>query len=233
MYDTKGHKRTRQDIMQEREANAPMRDRIPLLSQQVTVASYLDTTDMGKCMFVPVLDFGGKKESKPNEDKETKRRRNLATFEQESFGRKQGRGAKAVLNMETEDLAYTRWKHVVNTRNPNRHMCGFIEDPGADYIASLLRIQRYAVGPLESYLETHFELHALEEYQRIQFDAQGNDTSIQPWLHWFTHKVGPKVAMKLLWHPLRKNVWEVEGLRKKAEHQWKVTEHLANVGKGA
>ena len=198
------------DIIEMREHNEPIRSRLPDLERRVTVADFLtslvaeETGNVTKCLFLPTLNY-----TSPLEDGGTsKRAQNLVTVRNSEFGRKEGLWSRAVLNLESAPSKQLSWRYLETVRNPNHFICGRNGKlgRGADYISSLLRVNRYPRGTMESIAESGgFQTRSsvVSEFERAgDFEVYGHDTKIQPWVGWFEDSAGSDAAASLLWEPL-------------------------------
>lgn len=233
-YDSITDFKTKEEVDSERESNLPIRDILPKLTEQVTIAQHLaayeKVQEMGnqrapKCLRVPGLTFSShetnassiQQDVPPGVDGS-----GLMTLRQRQHAAKDGSFSKAMLNLRTATgKDWFGFGSVLNVHTPNRRMCGRtskkgFSGSGADYISSLFRIHHYKAGTIESYLERAGDWRGGGLW-RFYFDRNmepvGENSDLAPWFKWFIDKVGMDSVNKLLMEPLNSTYEEISNLR--------------------
>ncbi|KAI2508382.1 hypothetical protein MHU86_6056 [Fragilaria crotonensis] len=188
--------RTKDDIIQARTETSPIRDRLPVLSEKVTIADFLHGEKLTKCVRMPGLEIGprefGTDEGAP-----------LLTMRQREFGVKKGTWVKVMVDASLP----VHMKKIDSIHN--LPMCGWNGRLEAtDYISSLIRFHFFKIGSLETYVEKHsMDPDAVHTYKNVsdEFEPMGDDHgTLTPWVDWFVDKVGKADADELLFIPLTK-----------------------------
>jgi hypothetical protein len=207
--------RTKDDIIQTRTESSPIRDRLPLLQDRVTVRDFLfnEKEHIQKCLRMPGLEMGPKDFGIGQHDAVSE---NLLTIRQRQFGCKKGTWTKSLLDVSKSNAF--GWQQVDSAHNANLPLCGKNGHMDAtDYISALIRFQRYKVGSMETYFDHHDGETTDETLMRLyksetdDFEPYGDDhDSMMPWVAWFVDKVGEKAAKELLADPLAKAYTDME-----------------------
>ena len=221
LYDaTEAGIRTKEDIIQSRTEHSPLRNQLPLLSDQVTIADYLQTHDFGNCIVLPALNFSSVEASELERDQMPSSSLNkLMTIRQRKFGRKEGMFTRTLLDISKVNDNSFEPKMVESEHNANNRVCdknGKYET--TDYIAALFRLNKYVIGSLEAFVEhesTGEDGLSLEHFENatMMFNAYGytDQVEMSPWVDWFVEKFGLKDAKKMLFDPLEKAHKELDG----------------------
>jgi len=175
--------RTKEDIIKARTQQSPLRNQLPFLSDQVTIADYIESSghDFGNCIVLPVLNFSSVESaewsasssplSSEQEDENGNNNNNgatttsstgiptnvvdkLMTVRQRKFGRKEGMFTRTLLDVSSVPPTNVHYQAVESEHNPNSAIC----PPNGkyettDYIASLFRLNKYVIGSLEAFVE--------------------------------------------------------------------------------
>ena len=135
----------------------------------------------------------------------------LQTYKYNSYGRN-GRGimSKTLINIANVPFDEITIENVHTSHIPNRYACGY-NGPygsGADYLSSILRINHYVSGTIESFLERSHDWRGRslsKYYERSNTMVQNvtptttHTNEIHDWLPLFTNKMKQNdVALKLL-----------------------------------
>jgi hypothetical protein len=208
--------RTKDDIIQTRTESSPIRDRLPLLQDRVTIRDFLfhEQAQIQKCLFMPGLEMGPKDFGTGQHDAAVSD--NLLTIRQRQFGCKKGTWTKSLLDV-SKSSAFG-WQQVVSAHNANLPLCGKNGHLDAtDYISALIRFHRYKVGSMEAFFDHHTgettdeTLVHLYKNETDDFEPYGDDhDSMMSWVTWFVDKVGEKAAKELLADPLAKAYADME-----------------------
>lgn len=193
--------RTKDDIIQTRTENSPIRVRLPLLSEKVTIVDFLIDENITRCVRMPGLEMGPREFGSDDGPQ-------LLTIRQREFGMKCGTWVKVIVDVS---LPYF-WKKVDSIHNlPICGSNGKLE--ATDFISALVRFHRYKIGALETFVEQYStQNHVVQLYKNItdDFEPFGDDHgTMAPWVDWFLEKVGPKTAEELLFLPLAQAYSEI------------------------
>ena len=142
----------------------------------------------------------------------------LQTYKYNSYGRN-GRGimSKTLINIANVPFDEITIENVHTSHIPNRYACGY-NGPygsGADYLSSILRINHYVSGTIESFLERSHDWRgrSLSKYyersntmvQNMSSSSVGDNNEIHDWLPLFINKMNKvrnahddNAALKLL-----------------------------------
>jgi hypothetical protein len=230
-YDSREENvRTKDDIIAARTASSPIRDRLPLLQDHVTVADFLASERIRNCIRMPGLEFGATEFDVQYQEPAAK---HLLTLIQRQFGRKQGTWTRTIVDLSAAKSV--GWQQVANEHNCHLQLCGFNGKLDAtDYISSLIRFHRHSVGSLETFVETQWGSDhkvTLKDYRNAtdDFIPYGDDhETMLPWLDWYIAKVGGNLAKELLFDPLVKAYQEMEKIQPVMEREIEKAE-LANM----
>lgn len=221
-YDTVNELRTREDIDEERSKNLPIRDRLPRLDEEVTVADFLFDLESNvvakegpehrpRCINVPHLQFSSHESNYSAIAKDVPEEADpsaLITLRQRMTGPMNGAFSKAILNFASaHSIDWFKFESVVNVHTPNRRMCGRKgrTGSGTDYMGAFFRLNHYRAGTLETYVERSGDYRGgslWRFYKDRNFDPVGENDDVRLWVRWFVKKVGSERSKKLLFQPL-------------------------------
>ena len=231
LYDAENEVRSKADIDNERERNLPVREQLPSLADEVTMAEFLHSYENAtvleygeqarpRCLNVPHLQFATHEShaSVVNLDIPAEVDPGLLmTMSQRMTGPMVGEFSKGILNLATAPTVdWFRFDSVVNVHTPNRRMCGRKgrTGSGTDFIGALLRLHHHRAGNVETYLQRSADYRGGSIWRFFNdrnFDPVGENDDIRPWLSWFMRKVGESEANRLLFQPLQELYTDVRG----------------------
>ena len=204
---------TDEKLQLDRKKATDIRERLPDLSERVTISEILHNTEFDRCLKIPALNFTsqrGEHAYKGGKDPTGK----LLTLMQTKSGPREGRTTKAILDVSRAQLSYLTWEKFVNVHNPNKRMCGWngVIGSGTDYISSSFRYHHYVAGSFETALERaqDYRMRQSGKELRAHFESRNfqpvpvETTDIHPWLEWFLDIIGEDAAQGLLFAPLEK-----------------------------
>jgi hypothetical protein len=215
----------RKIIREERKKNSLIRKNLPNISN-TTVLDFLDANQnrerFPRCVRVPYIQYGGGIPFENYTHQDVIPADMLATIGNVHHSRRDGQSSKVIIDLRRvamDDLEKDRSKTI---HNPNRIVCGKngVYDSGADYIASVFRLNHY-LGSIESFFERKGDYRRRDEnsYQSKAKTVNVTngakfDYDVIPWMDAFIQKVGKGDAIKLL-SPLKSYVSEERALRLK------------------
>jgi hypothetical protein len=207
LYDTiESGVRTEQDIKSSRVKSKPARDRLPRLQEHVTIADFVHGEEKEKCYRLPSLNFSAHQDEMKRLELSPSANL-LVSLLQHRTGRKEGIFSKALLDVTVVATDIITWGRVDSVHSPNRRICGYNgkSGSGADYMASVLRINHYVAGSVEQYSERRSDFRGsyLNRFvNERHFEPVGVNNDIDYWIDWFIQKVGMADAENLLFKPL-------------------------------
>jgi hypothetical protein len=223
VYDTLRKGWTREDIDAERRRVKPQREALLPMTKKVTILEVLQTYNNSMpCVLFPQLKFSSYEsyQGTPSilSSSLINQSRLLLTTRFRFHGPKAGNFSKAMVYLTAEGKQYNSFlgKAYQSIHNPHKGYCGYVgkTGSGADYISSLLRVNHYGSGSIESLLERPSDYRitdnaTFEDFFRARnIWPVGRNEDIVPWVDWFIEKVGVAEAKRLLFQPLKRTYEE-------------------------
>ena len=222
---------TREETNVDRQRKKPLRQALPPMTDQTTILEVLkDYNNSKPCILFPQLKFSSFESNLKPSFLLNHSSFSLTDLIQQLLMTKRFRyhGPKASKFSKTMvDLsAYGSWEldsfapsAFQSIHNPHKGYCGEIGSigSGVDYISSILRVNHYGSGTIESLLErgqadyritdkTNFE----DFFQSRNLEPIGTNDDIQPWVDWFIETAGLRESNRLLFEPLQQAYQELE-----------------------
>ena len=219
-YETEWRGWTREQIHAERLRVKPIREALPPLTQRMTVLEVLNKIKhKNPCILFPQLKFSSYESDHIRETLDTAQSspiddiQFLLTRRFVYHGPPDGKFSKAILDLKANGRQYRSFvaQAYQSIHNPHKGYCGDVgrTGSGADYMSSLVRVNHYQSGTIESLLERGYSDYRINDKKRFQdfflsrnLEPVGTNVDIQPWVDWFIDIVGQDEAMRLLFNPL-------------------------------
>ena len=221
---------SREEINVDRQQRNPLRQALPPMTHHVTILEVLKEYNNSRpCILFPQLKFSSFESnldlpfvlnvSFPSMIDLIQQLSMTKRFRY--HGSKGSKFSKAMVDLsargswELESFGPSAFQSI---HNPHKGYCGEIGSlgSGVDYISSILRVNHYGSGTIESLLErgqadyritdrTRFE----DFFQSRNLEPIGTNEDIQPWVDWFIEIVGLSESKRLLIEPLKQAYQEL------------------------